>query len=209
VLASASPARRKLLRAAGIEPEVLVSGVDESKVDHSTPEMLSLTLAQLKARTVAERLGQSTSNGAEPQAARTLVLGCDSVLAFGGEILGKPADADEATRRWREMRGHSGVLHTGHCLIDLSSGRELGAVAATAVHFAAITDDEIAAYVATGEPLQVAGAFTIDGLGGPFIDRVDGDHGTVIGLSLPLLRSLLGQLELSITDLWKASPVAP
>lgn len=209
VLASASPARRKLLRAAGIEPEVLVSGVDESKVDPSTPEALSLTLAQLKARTVAERLGQPTGNGSAPEstALQTLVLGCDSVLAFDGEILGKPVDADEATRRWRAMRGRSGVLHTGHCLIDLSSGREVGAVAHTAVHFATITDDEIAAYVATGEPMQVAGAFTIDGLGGPFVDRVDGDPGTVIGLSLPLLRALLGELGLRITDLWTESPV--
>jgi septum formation protein len=209
VLASASPARRKLLRAAGIEPEVLVSGVDESKVDHSTPEALSLTLAQLKARTVTERLGQASGNGSAPESTglRTLVLGCDSVLAFDGKILGKPVDADEATRRWQEMRGRSGVLHTGHCLIDLPSGREVGAVARTAVHFAAITDEEIAAYVATGEPLQVAGAFTIDGLGGPFVDRVDGDPGTVIGLSLPLLRALLGELGLRITDLWTAAPV--
>ncbi|MBE1486998.1 Maf family protein [Plantactinospora soyae] len=210
VLASASPARRKLLRAAGIEPEVLVSGVDESTVDHSTPEALSLTLAQLKARTVTERLGQPSVNGSAPESAdrQTLVLGCDSVLAFDGEILGKPVDADEATRRWREMRGRSGVLHTGHCLIDLSSGREVGAVAQTAVHFAAISDEEIAAYVATGEPMQVAGAFTIDGLGGPFVDRVDGDPGTVIGLSLPLLRGLLGELDLRITDLWTATPAS-
>lgn len=208
VLASASPARRKLLRAAGIEPEVMVSGVDESTVDHSTPEALSLTLAQLKARTVAERFGQRAGNGAEPAPIlpRTVVLGCDSVLAFDGEILGKPADAAEATRRWRQMRGRSGVLHTGHCLVDLSDGREVGTVAATTVHFAALTDDEIAAYVATGEPLQVAGAFTIDGLGGPFVDRLDGDPGTVVGLSLPLLRALLGDLGLRITDLWTAAP---
>lgn len=215
VLASASPARRKLLQAAGIEPEVLVSGVDESKVDHSTPEALSLTLAQLKARTVAERLGQSantdsgtsTADGTapEPITPRRLVLGCDSVLAFDGEVLGKPADPDEATRRWQAMRGRSGALHTGHCLIDRSTGREVGGVAATIVHFAPITDDEIAAYVATGEPLQVAGAFTIDGLGGPFVDRVDGDPGTVVGLSLPLLRGLLSELGLRITDLWTST----
>ncbi|WP_203858188.1 Maf family protein [Plantactinospora mayteni] len=216
VLASASPARRKLLQAAGIEPDVLVSGVDESQVDPSTPEALSLTLAQLKARTVAERFGadlnsSSAGNGAGSgigSPLRTLVLGCDSVLAFDGEILGKPADPDEATRRWQAMRGKSGVLHTGHCLIDLSSGREVARVAATAVYFAEITDDEIAAYVATGEPLQVAGAFTIDGLGGPFVDRLDGDPGTVIGLSLPLFRTLLGELDLRITDLW-ADPTTP
>jgi septum formation protein len=211
VLASASPARRKLLQAAGIEPDVLVSGVDESQVDPSTPEALSLTLAQLKARAVAERIASAATgagatdgignNAAEP---RTLVLGCDSVLAFDGEILGKPADADEATRRWQAMRGKSGVLHTGHCLIDLSNGREVARVAGTAVYFAEITDEEIAAYVATGEPLQVAGAFTIDGLGGPFVDRVDGDPGAVIGLSLPLFRHMLGDLDLLITDLWTA-----
>ncbi|MFD0972103.1 Maf family protein [Plantactinospora endophytica] len=227
VLASASPARRKLLHAAGIEPEVLVSGVDESQVDPSTPEALSLTLAQLKARTVAERLRQDRSSSADastfsgssggslgdaephPVDGRTLVLGCDSVLAFDGEILGKPADADEAVRRWQAMRGKSGVLHTGHCLIDLSTGREVARVAATAVYFAEITDDEIVAYVATGEPLQVAGAFTIDGLGGPFVDRVDGDPGTVIGLSLPLFRNLLGELDLRITDLWSDGGTAP
>lgn len=206
-----------------MEPEVLVSGVDESQVDHSTPEALSRTLAQLKARTVAARIapaggtGAGMGNGAAagtsvspttPQP-RTLVLGCDSVLAFGAEILGKPADADEAVRRWRAMRGRSGMLHTGHCLIDLESGREVARVAATTVHFAAITDDEIAAYVATGEPLQVAGAFTIDGLGGPFVERVEGDPGTVIGLSLPLFRRLLGELELSITDLWAVPAHAP
>ncbi|WP_422771770.1 Maf family protein [Plantactinospora sp. WMMC1484] len=227
VLASASPARRKLLQAAGIEPEVLVSGVDESQVDHSTPEALSLTLAQLKTQTVAGRIttdaghgastGTGTGNGlstgpaispSAPQP-RTLVLGCDSVLAFDGEILGKPADADEAVRRWRAMRGRSGVLHTGHCLIDLPSGREVARVAATTVHFAAISDDEIAAYVATGEPLQVAGAFTIDGLGGPFVERVQGDPGTVIGLSLPLFRAMLGEVDLRITDLWTAAAHVP
>ncbi len=195
VLASASPARRKSLQAAGIEPEVLVSGVDESVVECPTAEELSLTLARLKARAVADRLC-NTSAGS------TLVLGCDSVLAFDGEILGKPADADDATMRWRRMRGRSGVLHTGHCLIDLTDGREAAAVAATIVHFAEIDDAEIAAYVATGEPLQVAGAFTIDGLGGPFVERVEGDPGTVVGLSLPLLRTLLGQLGFRITDLW-------
>ncbi|MEE6309308.1 nucleoside triphosphate pyrophosphatase [Plantactinospora veratri] len=221
VLASASPARRKLLQAAGIEPDVLVSGVDESQVDPSTPEALSLTLAQMKARTVAGNFGAdlngrdatNTGSGADSRGEsgdklRTLVLGCDSVLAFDGEILGKPADADEATRRWQAMRGKSGVLHTGHCLIDLLSGREVARVAATGVYFAEITDDEIAAYVATGEPLQVAGAFTIDGLGGPFVDRVDGDPGAVIGLSLPLFRNLLGELDLRITDLW-ADRTAP
>jgi septum formation protein len=189
VLASASPARRKLLQAAGIEPEVLVSGVDESVVEAATAEELCLTLARLKAEAIAG------------EARGRLVLGCDSVLAFDGEILGKPADADEATKRWLRMRGRTGVLHTGHCLIQ--DDRRAEAVAKTTVHFADVSDAEIAAYVATGEPLRVAGAFTIDGIGGAFVERVEGDHGNVIGLSLPLLRRLLGELGYSITELWR------
>ncbi|MEU1751384.1 Maf family protein [Micromonospora matsumotoense] len=200
VLASQSPARRKLLQAAGIEPDVLVSGVDESQVIAERAEELCLELARLKAQAVSDRL-RSTADE------RTLVLGCDSVLAFDGEILGKPADAADATRRWERMRGRSGVLHTGHCLIDMVHESRAEAVASTVVHFADVTDAEIAAYVATGEPLAVAGAFTIDGLGGAFLNGIEGDPGTVVGLSLPLLRGLLRDLELSITDLW--TKVAP
>ncbi|MEH1014077.1 Maf family protein [Micromonospora sp. CPCC 206060] len=200
VLASASPARRKLLQAAGIEPEVLVSGVDESIVSSEDAEELCLQLARLKAQSVVERLLPID----DP---RVLVLGCDSVLAFDGKILGKPADAAEAVRRWERMRGRSGVLHTGHCLIEVAGECRVEAVASTTVHFAKVTDEEIAAYVGTGEPLAVAGAFTIDGLGGAFVERIEGDPGTVVGLSLPLLRGLLAELDLSITDLW--SRVAP
>ncbi|MFD1323435.1 Maf family protein [Micromonospora sonneratiae] len=196
ILASASPARLKTLQAAGIEPEVLVSGVDESTADTTRgPEHLCLVLAKLKAEAIAERIEPSADPG-------TLVLGCDSVLAFDGQILGKPTDADDAIGRWERMRGRSGVLHTGHCLIDVAGGRQVAKVASTTVHFADLADDEIAAYVATGEPLHVAGAFTIDGLGGPFVERVEGDPGTVVGLSLPLLRRMLGDLDLRITDLW-------
>lgn len=200
VLASASPARRKSLQAAGIEPDVLVSGVDESLVVTDRAEDLCLELARLKAQAVLTRLNADVDQ-------RTLVIGCDSVLAFDGEILGKPADPAEATRRWLRMRGRSGVLHSGHCLIDMVAGRRAEAVASTTVHFADIGDDEIAAYVATGEPLAVAGAFTIDGLGGPFVERIEGDPGTVVGLSMPLLRRLLAELDLRITDLW--TTVAP
>ncbi|WFE63930.1 Maf family protein [Micromonospora sp. WMMD714] len=200
VLASQSPARRKLLHAAGIEPDVLVSGVDESQVVADRAEDLCLELARMKAQAVADRLRPTPDE-------RTLVLGCDSVLAFDGEILGKPADAADATRRWGRMRGRSGVLHTGHCLVDEVHEARVEAVASTVVRFADVTDEEIAAYVATGEPLAVAGAFTIDGLGGAFLDGIEGDPGTVIGLSLPLLRRLLGDLGLSITDLW--ARVAP
>ncbi|GAB2926547.1 Maf family protein [Micromonospora polyrhachis] len=196
VLASASPARLKTLQAAGIEPDVLVSGVDESTADPTRGAgHLSLTLATLKAEAVAERIGSTSEPG-------TLVLGCDSVLAFDGEILGKPTDAADATKRWERMRGRSGVLHTGHCLIDVTTGRRVAEVAATTVHFADLSDDEIVSYVATGEPLHVAGAFTIDGLGGPFVERVEGDPGTVVGLSLPLLRRMLRDLDLRIVDLW-------
>ncbi|WP_434743878.1 Maf family protein [Micromonospora sp. SH-82] len=194
VLASASPARRKLLQAAGIEPDVLVSGVDESQVVSDRAEELCLELARRKAEAVLDRLREGDE--------RTLVIGCDSVLGFDGEILGKPADAADATDRWRRMRGRSGVLHTGHCLIDVAAGRRSEAVASTVVHFAAVSDEEIAAYVGTGEPLAVAGAFTIDGIGGPFLDRIDGAPSTVVGLSLPLLRRLLADLDLSIVDLW-------
>ncbi|MEV6800660.1 Maf family protein [Micromonospora rifamycinica] len=200
VLASQSPARRKLLHAAGIEPDVLVSGVDESQVVADRAEDLCLELARMKAQAVADRLRPTSDE-------RTLVLGCDSVLAFDGEILGKPADTADATRRWGRMRGRTGVLHTGHCLVDVVHESRVEAVASTVVRFADVTDEEVAAYVATGEPLAVAGAFTIDGLGGAFLDGIEGDPGTVIGLSLPLLRRLLRDLGLSITDLW--ARVAP
>jgi septum formation protein len=194
VLASASPARRALLKAAGIDADVLVSGVDERAVEAEDAYTLSLALARMKARTVAARM-QS-----EPG---VLILGCDSVLAFDGEILGKPADAEEAIKRWQAMRGRSGVLHTGHYLTDLVGGQQAEEVGTTVVHFADITDAEIEAYVATDEPLHVAGSFTIDGRGGAFVERIEGDPGNVIGLSLPLLRRLLGELGLSITELWR------
>jgi len=197
VLASASPARQKMLAAAGILAEVMVSGVDESTVESPNPETLSLTLARMKAHAVVGRMRGE---------AHTLVLGCDSVLALDGEILGKPTDADDAAARWQRMRGRCGVLHTGHCLINVETGKAAEGVAGTAVEFAEVTDEEIAAYVATGEPLRVAGAFTIDGLGGPFVERIEGDHGNVIGLSLPLLRHLLQELGIGITDLWNATP---
>ena len=184
MLASASPARLALLRQAGVEPDVVVSGVDESTVT-GPPADVALTLAVRKATAVA---------GLRDQVADALVLGCDSVLDLDGVALGKPADAADAVRRWQDMRGRSGVLRTGHCLIDLRTGRDTAEVASTTVHFADLTDDEIAAYVATGEPLRVAGAFTLDGLGAPFVERVEGDPANVIGLSLPLLRRMLGEV---------------
>ncbi len=192
VLASQSPARLGLLRQAGMAPEVVVSGVDEETVSASTPAELARVLAEAKAETVAARA----------EAAGALVLGCDSVLELDGHALGKPVDAEDATARWKSMRGRSGVLQTGHCLIDTVSGTRRSATAGTVVRFGEPTDAEIAAYVASGEPLYVAGAFTLDGRSAPFIDGIEGDHGNVIGLSLPLLRCLLGELGLSVTDLW-------
>jgi nucleoside triphosphate pyrophosphatase len=197
VLASASPARLRTLRAAGLEPEVIVSGVDESNVESASAAALCATLARLKAEAVVNRLRQHGRSDA-------IVLGCDSLLEFDGRILGKPADAQEATARWRDMRGRSGVLHTGHCLVRVEDGDIAEAVASTTVWFADVTDQEIATYVGTGEPMQVAGAFTIDGLGGWFVERIDGDAGNVIGVSLPVLRGLLTKLGVGVADLWAA-----
>ena len=198
VLASASPARLRTLRAAGVDPEVIISGVDESIVEATSPTALCTTLARLKAEGVVTRLRQRPAG----TGGDALVLGCDSVLAIDGEILGKPADDAEAIKRWQRMRNRAGVLHTGHCVIDVDSGTLAEAVASTTVRFADVTDAEIDAYVGTGEPLHVAGAFTIDGLGGWFVEAVDGDPGTVVGLSLPLLRHLLRELGVSVIDLW-------
>ena len=195
VLASTSPARLKLLRQVGIAPEVVASGVDESSVT-GPPHDVALTLAVRKAIAVAADLSDA------------FVLGCDSVLELDGSALGKPADAAEAIARWQQMRGRSGVLHTGHCLVDTRTGRDAAEVASTVVHFAEISDEEIEAYVATGEPLRVAGAFTIDGLGGPYVDRVEGDPHNVVGLSLPLLRRLFIDLGLPFPAL-HAGPGQP
>ncbi|KUO11900.1 Maf family protein [Streptomyces sp. DSM 15324] len=192
VLASQSPARLNLLRQAGLSPEVIVSGVDEDAVTAPTPAELALALAEAKASVVAAR----------PDTKGALVIGCDSVLDLDGEALGKPADAAEATARWKAMRGRAGTLQTGHCVYDTVGGRYASATASTVVRFGEPSDAEIAAYVASGEPLHVAGAFTLDGRSAPFIDGIDGDHGNVIGISLPLVRRLLGRLGVGITELW-------
>jgi septum formation protein len=189
VLASASPARLATLRSAGLDPEVLVSGVDESQVRSTDPAALAGELARLKARAVA------------PKVPDAVVVGCDSVLGLDGAVHGKPADPAEAVARWRAMRGRSGVLHTGHCVIA-PGGREVLRSAATTVHFADLTDHEIEAYVATGEPLQVAGAFTVDGLGGAFVRGIEGDHHNVVGISLPLLREMFAEVDVAWVSLW-------
>jgi septum formation protein len=197
VLASASPARRQTLRNAGIEPIVVVSGVDETVADGLPPARLALRLAELKAAAVAER---------DDLPEDVLVVGCDSVLEFRGKALGKPGTAERATKRWRRLRGRHGVLHTGHAVVDVASGRSVAELASTKVWFADITDEEIAAYVASGEPLEVAGAFTIDGLGGAFVTRIKGDPHNVVGISLPLLRELVTGLGHAWPDLWREPP---
>jgi septum formation protein len=197
VLASASPARLSTLRHAGLEPEVVVSGVDETAVTADGVAALAGRLAQLKAEAVAATLPTEGSP--------VLVVGCDSMLELDGEAYGKPGTPDLAVERWRRMRGRSGVLHTGHhVVLTARDGRRTrNAVAATTVHFADVTDAEIEAYVASGEPLQVAGAFTVDGLGGPFVRAIEGDFHNVVGISLPLLRELLLDLGVAWPTLWR------
>lgn len=213
VLASASPARLSTLRGAGVEPRVQVSGVDEDAVlaegvrrfGELEPADAVLLLAQAKAQAVADGLEPLHDHDA-------VVLGCDSLLEIDGQAFGKPRDADDARARWRLMRGRSGLLHTGHWIVDVrpvhgtGTGATLGVTATTTVHFAHLSDAEIDAYVATEEPLAVAGAFTVDGLGGPFVTGIEGDHHNVVGLSLPLVRELLAQIGLSMADLWRGGP---
>lgn len=189
ILASSSPARLETLRRAGVEPEVIVSGVEEASAWAEHTSAVVARLAELKATSVAGQLGGPA-----------LVLGCDSLLEMDGRALGKPSDANDARQRWLAMRGRSGILHTGHALIETGGG-SLVETASTTVRFADVSDDEIEAYCATGEPLRVAGAFTIDGLGGWFVESVAGDHHNVIGLSLPLLRRMLFDLGYGLADL--------
>lgn len=222
LLASASPARLATLRSAGIEPDVAVSAVDEpavlaaaqQEVREAGEEPLSaadqvLVLARAKAEDVLTRQVLTP----EPAGLRLrhrprpdFVLGCDSMLEIDGPqgvmVVGKPEDATAAITRWQAMRGRSGVLHSGHYLVRTDDGEARGATSSTTVHFADLSDAEIEAYVATGEPLRVAGAFTIDGLGGPFVRGLEGDHHGVVGVSLPLLREMLGELGTSLTELW-------
>lgn len=190
ILASASPARLATLRAAGLDPEVIVSGVDEDDVVAPDASSLALKLAQLKAVAVAAH---------QP---RSLVIGCDSVLELDGEVLGKPSDEADAIARWKRMSGNTGVLHTGHCVIDTHREVWLARAAATQVRFAQLSDEEIEAYVASGEPLAVAGAFTIDGRGGAYVSGITGDPHNVVGISLPLLRLMLDELGFVWHEFW-------
>jgi len=185
VLASASPSRQRLLTSVGISPTVVVSGVDEEDSSYSqlTPRELVIALAIVKAHTVKEKINYPS-----------IIIGCDSTFEFEGKSLGKPGTPENAIARARSLSGKSGVLHTGHCFIDTDKGIEISDVVSTRVHFAQMTDHEIAGYVATGEPLNVAGGFTLDGLSAPFIAGVEGETSNVIGLSLPLLRNAINSL---------------
>ncbi|WP_253889258.1 Maf family protein [Actinokineospora diospyrosa] len=201
ILASQSPARLGVLKAAGIDPVVRVSGVDEDLVAAGvvdpTPERVVGALAEAKARTVV--------GGQDHDA---VVVGCDSMLHFGGELVGKPGTAEVARERWAKMVGGTGVLLTGHAVLRVVGG-EVVAVArgveGTTIHFGVPGADEIDAYIASGEPLGVAGGFTLDGLGGWFVDRIEGDPSSVIGISLPLTRRLLGELGISVARLWRST----
>jgi septum formation protein len=192
VLASASPARLRVLQGAGFEPEVIVSGVDEDGFEAADLPALVTALAEAKAEAVAAR----------PEADGAVIVACDSLLDVDGEAHGKPAGETEARARLQRLRGRSAILRTGHCVVDTATGRRAAGAAATEVVFGRFSDAELDAYLATGEPLRVAGAFTLDGRSAPFIDRIIGDHGNVIGLSLPLFRQLLADVGLSVMDLW-------
>lgn len=209
VLASTSPARLTLLRAGGIQPVTIAPHVDEDQVTAEATEVglikstadMVLLLAQAKAEAVLNN----------PDARDAVIIGCDSSLEFDGETLGKPHQPEVARERWLAMRGRSGVLYSGHWVIDNRADsatpdeiRAVGRVSSSIVHFADLTDQEIDAYVATEEPLKVAGAFTIDGIGGAFIKRIEGDAHTVVGLSLPTLRELVIELGIDYPSLWNA-----
>jgi septum formation protein len=196
ILASASSARLRTLRAAGLAPEVVVSGIDETLLTADRVPDIVAELARRKAEAVSDRMRRSRR--------LTVIIGCDSLLELGGGGYGKPETAEAAVTRWQMMSGRSGVLHTGHHVILREAARTVArtAVAATTVHFAELSTAEIQAYVRTGEPLQVAGAFTIDGLGGAYVVGIEGDHHNVVGISLPLLRTVLGALGLEWPSMW-------
>ncbi|HWE54545.1 MAG TPA: nucleoside triphosphate pyrophosphatase [Acidimicrobiales bacterium] len=196
ILASASPARRWLLESAGLDPEVMVSHVPEDGVDHLAPPDAVAALARRKGDAVASRLGGDGPSDA-------IVVACDSLLEFGGRVWGKAAGPAEVVDRWQRFRGRSGLLHTGHHVIDAASGHRATATDTATVHFGTPSDDEIDAYAGTEESRQVAGPFTLEGRSAPWIDRIEGNYGTITGISLPLLRQLLGQLGVAIVDLWR------
>jgi septum formation protein len=208
VLASASPGRRKVLRQAGIDPLVIISGVDEDAViarldPDATPQDVTIALAAAKAESVVEDLDATTS-------ADCVVIGCDSMLYRDGELRGKPESPEAALQGWQDMGGKPGQLYTGHCVIRLLDNMiayRAADATVTTVNFGIPAPADLDAYVASGEPTRVAGGFTLDGLGGWFIDSVEGDPSAVIGIGLPLTRKLLERAGLSIAELWAANPV--
>jgi septum formation protein len=205
VLASASPARLAVLRAAGVDPVVRVSGVDESAVAAALgdpqPDELVVALAEAKARAVLGQVAQD-----HPEA---VIVGCDSMLLHDGDVAGKPGTVERAHKRWAAMAGGQGELLTGHAVLRVDGGVHTATATGaqrTTVRFGQPTEPELAAYLASGEPLEVAGGFTLDGLGGWFVEGIDGDPSSVIGISLPLTRRLLATVGLTVTDLWRPQP---
>ncbi|MFC8181896.1 Maf family protein [Rhodococcus sp. NPDC057297] len=219
VLASASPARLGVLRAAGVEPVVRVSGVDEDALtaslgESASPEDVVVALARAKAEAVVNGLSASGPDTAQIDTALNdaalidaVVVGCDSMLSIGGDLQGKPHTVDVARRRWQTMAGTSGELLTGHSVVRVRHGQTtavVGACHSTTVHFATPSEADLETYLASGEPLEVAGSFTLDGLGGWFVDRIEGDPSSVIGIGLPLVRRLLNEVGVSMSDVWSA-----
>lgn len=202
ILASRSPARLATLRAAGIEPEVVVSDVDEEAIEASLASPSPKELAQVLARAKAEKVAAGITEPA-------LVVGCDSVFEIDGKAYGKPGTPEIAKDRWRQMMGRPGTLHTGHHVIDTATGATVGATESTIVHMGTMSEEEMDDYLATGEPLHVAGGFTLDALGGAFVEGVEGDPSNVVGISLPTLRRLVSQLGVRWTSLWNKPPTHP
>ncbi len=226
LLASASPARRATLDAAGIRHTVLVSDVDEDAVlraaieEAGDAELTAAQKVQILACAKARAVAKEVHEQGNPLGV-TVVVGCDSMFEMGADVVGKPHTEELARERLHRMSGHAGELYTGHCVIDMAAGAMVGAAVGAAsaaaeensaeacavsrarVHIAELSDEDIDAYIASGEPLHVAGSFTIDGRGGPFVERIEGDHHGVVGISLPLLRNLLAQLGYGITSFWK------
>ncbi len=194
ILASSSPSRLRLLESVGIKPEVIVSGIDEEspEFDSLSPSDLVIKLASLKANAVKSRAPINS-----------LIIGCDSTFEFNGKSLGKPLNRENAIERSKLLSGKFGYLHTGHCIIDVKNGKEINKLSSAKVQFAEMTNEEIVDYVDSGEPLNVAGGFTLDGLSAPFITSIEGDPSGIIGLSLPLLRNMVMSLEYSWLDIKK------
>jgi septum formation protein len=190
ILASGSLSRLSVLRDAGFDPEVVVSGVSE-EFDGLTPAQAVVVLAERKALAVADQYAES------------LVVGCDSMLEFDGEALGKPGSGAEVVHVWRRLSGRQATLHTGHCLIETSTGHRVNRLASSVVQFGVPSETELSAYAATNEPLSLAGAFSIEGLSGPFVEAVHGSPSNVLGLSLPDLREMLFEVGVQVTDLWR------